>query len=83
MSPDPRAEIEKIAYRIYEDRLPKGTPGDDLSDWLQAEQLYRSMPPLPRTLTGQLAQSRGLTSTEMFAHCQQERKKYSEGKRHR
>ena len=30
-------EIEKRAYDIYLERQKTGKPGDDMSDWLQAE----------------------------------------------
>jgi hypothetical protein len=30
--------IRDRAYQIYLERLEKGSPGDDLSDWLAAEQ---------------------------------------------
>lgn len=30
-------EIEKRAYEIYLERMSSNKPGDDISDWLQAE----------------------------------------------
>lgn len=37
-----RAEIEKRAREIYENRVAKNLPGDAESDWLQAEKELRS-----------------------------------------
>lgn len=31
------AEMEKRAYEIYLERKKNGTPGDDTTDWYQAE----------------------------------------------
>jgi hypothetical protein len=33
--------IEKRAYEIYMKRVSAGTPGDEVSDWLQAESEVR------------------------------------------
>ncbi len=30
-------EIEKRAYEVYLERMKKGEPGDEMTDWLQAE----------------------------------------------
>lgn len=32
-----KKEIDERAHRIYLDRISAHTPGDELSDWLQAE----------------------------------------------
>lgn len=34
-------EIEKRAYEIFEERMVKNIPGDDMSDWIQAENEVR------------------------------------------
>jgi len=36
------AEIQKRAYEIYIERTRNGLPGDDMSDWLQAEKEIKS-----------------------------------------
>lgn len=35
-------EIRAIAEEIYQKRLATGTPGDDLSDWLEAEKSVKA-----------------------------------------
>jgi hypothetical protein len=35
-------EIEDVAYQVYEERLASGTPGDDITDWLEAEARVRA-----------------------------------------
>ena len=35
-------EIEDTAYQVYEERLASGTPGDDITDWLEAEARVRA-----------------------------------------
>jgi hypothetical protein len=37
-----RAQVEERAYQIYLDRVEKGLPGDELSDWLAAEAKAKS-----------------------------------------
>lgn len=34
-------EIEKRAYEIFEERMKTNIPGDDMSDWIQAENEVR------------------------------------------
>lgn len=34
-------EIEKRAYEIFEERMKNKVPGDDMSDWIQAENEVR------------------------------------------
>lgn len=36
------AEIQKRAYDIYLERTKNGLPGDEMSDWLQAEKEIKS-----------------------------------------
>ena len=35
------AEMEKRAFEIYLERMRNGTPGDETTDWYQAEQEVR------------------------------------------
>jgi hypothetical protein len=37
-----QCEIEEVAYQVYEERLASGTPGDDITDWLEAEARVRA-----------------------------------------
>ncbi|MBN2546477.1 MAG: hypothetical protein JXB50_11820 [Spirochaetes bacterium] len=34
-------EVKSIAYDIYQERLKKNTPGDEMQDWLKAETIIK------------------------------------------
>jgi len=36
-------DVQKRAEQIYHDRVQAGKPGDELSDWLQAEKELKSV----------------------------------------
>jgi len=42
MDKNPREEVERIAFELYQNRLLLGKPGDERQDWTDAEQIARS-----------------------------------------
>ncbi|MBP1711620.1 MAG: hypothetical protein H6Q49_1822 [Deltaproteobacteria bacterium] len=35
--------VEKRAYELYQERIISGAPGDDISDWFQAEKEMKTI----------------------------------------